>query len=511
LTEAVQTLSDSAVSEVAQLPPLTEQESHRLIELVWRFFCSLRLTLANLLGLGLGMILGTFVNPSNDSLANIERAFAGRPFVLALYRTFELHDLFRSWWFTLFLTSLALNLTACSLERLPRIYFLVRYPTLRLDDVKGLRYRALPAATSLPLDAIRTLLEKAGYRVKSNPREGGGADLFCERGRYARFGVWVVHLSLLMVLGGGVVGRLSAFEGTTDIPGNGGESDSMIIRNPDGSMFRRRLGVTVKCDDFRLKEFSPGRPKAFESDLRVLSQEPGREGQVLAKKTITVNDPLKFGGLTFYQATYRPLDEGQRARVALFDKASKQERLLNVGAGEPIEAAEGLTYQLVDYQDDFVGMGPAVQVVRTEEPPGALVQKARSGRPIPSAAAKLTSFWVFAKRPEFDRDNREDRFSLRFERLAQLYATGLQVARDPSIPVVYTGCFLLFVGIGIAFYASHRRIWARLDGGQLALGGAAHRNQEVFGDEFQALCEKLGLQARKGGELMPPRDASEPA
>jgi hypothetical protein len=39
----------NAVSEVAQLPPQTEEESHVFVENVWRFFCSLRLTLANLL------------------------------------------------------------------------------------------------------------------------------------------------------------------------------------------------------------------------------------------------------------------------------------------------------------------------------------------------------------------------------------------------------------------------------------------------------------------------------
>ena len=96
------------------------------VEHVWRFFCSLRLTLANLLGMFLAMIAGTFVNPANDSLTNIERAFANRTFVLWLYRTFELYDLFHSWWFTGLLLSLGLNLVACSLERLPRICDQVR-------------------------------------------------------------------------------------------------------------------------------------------------------------------------------------------------------------------------------------------------------------------------------------------------------------------------------------------------------------------------------------------------
>lgn len=478
MSEAV--APQDAVSEVAQLPALTEEESHFLVERVWRFFCSLRLTLGNMLGLFLAMIAGTFVNPANDSLANIERAFAHKPLLVWSYRTFELYDLFRSWWFTLLLLSLALNLIACSLERLPRIYFLVRYPTLRLEDVVGgLRFKAPEAETKLSADEVRRRLQEAGYRVQAFPRASGGADLFAERGRYARFGVWVVHISLLMVLGGGIVGRLTAFEGTAEVPQGGGQADAMIIRNPDGSAFRRKLGFIVKCDDFRLKEFSPGRVKAYESDLRVLDH-GGRE---LARKTITVNDPLKFADLTFYQASFRQLDEAQRARLTMIDKISGARRELLVSAGEPIEAAEGLSYQLVDYAADYQGMGPAVHVVRSQAGPAA----APEAKPSPA----LTSFWVFAKAPGFDRDNREDRFAFSFERITPFFATGLQIAKDPSIPVIYTGCFLLFLGIGIAFYTAHKRVWARVENGKLALGGAAHRNQEAFSSQFAELTGKL--------------------
>ena len=461
----------NAVSEVAQLPPSPPEEAHKLIEHVWRFFCSLRLTLANLLLLFLGMIAGTFVNPQNDSLQNIERAFAGRPAVLAAYRYFELYDLFHSWWFTALMLSLALNLIACSFERLPRIWYLVRYPQRRLDHVTGLRFKTPPVASALDADAVAARLREHGYRTQVID----GTYVFAERGRYARFGVWVVHISLLLILGGGVFGRLTAFEGTASVPQNGGVTTSFIQRNPDGSEFKHRLvdqdgkPFLVQCTDFRLKEFEPGRPKAFESDLVVYedqgSAEPGRE---LARTTITVNHPLRYGGLTFYQASYSQLDEGQRAKMTLFDKASGKSRSLMTGAGETIDAAEGLSYRVVEYNPDFAGMGPAVQVVRTED-------------------QKTSSFWVFARDPEFDRRNRPDRFAFSFERLAPLYATGLQIARDPSTPVIYTGCFLLFFGIGIAFYTSHKRVWAKVAEGKVAVAGASHRNAEAFSREFDEL------------------------
>src|SRR5436853_7647208 len=157
----------SAVSEVAQLPPPTEEESHRLIEHVWRFFCSLKLTLANLLLLFCGMIAGTFVNPQNDSLRNIERAFAGRPAVLAAYRWLELYDLFHSWWFTALLLSLALNLVACSLERLPRIHLQAKHPEKRLDRTRGLKLRA----GGTPSADLVSELGRRGYAVPVTRRD----------------------------------------------------------------------------------------------------------------------------------------------------------------------------------------------------------------------------------------------------------------------------------------------------------------------------------------------------
>ena len=466
----------NAVSEVAQLPAQTEEESALAIEKVWRFFCSLRLTLFNMLALFLGMIAGTFVNPSNDSLSNIEKAFAGRPGVLAVYRWFELYDLFHSWWFTALLLSLALNLVACSLERLPRIYYLVRYPERRLDRVVGLRFRVPSTESALSPDDVAQKLQARKFKVQVTD-----GFVFAERGRYARFGVWVVHISLLLVLGGGVFGRLTAFEGTSQVPQNGGVTTSFIQRNPDGTEFKHRLvdpdgkAFLVQCTDFRLKEFEPGRPKAFESDLIVFEDlgggEPGRE---LARATITVNHPLRYGGLTFYQASYAQLDEGMRAKLRMTDRATGMPRDLMVGAGETIQAAEGLAYQPIEYNPDFAGLGPALQLQRSED-------------------GRANTFWVFSRDAGFDQRNRGDRFSFSFERLAPLYATGLQVARDPSTPVIYTGCILLFLGIGIAFYTSHKRIWAQVTPGRIALGGASHRNAEGFSQEFDALCEELGL------------------
>ena len=453
---------DTAVSEVADLP---EGASSDVVDAVFRFFCSLKLTLANLLGLFLAMVAGTFVNPSQAGLAEIEQALSGRPAMLWSYRVFELYDLFHSWWFTTLLLSLALNLIACSIERLPRIYLLVRDPEQRLDKVKGLRLRASGESRG---ESVEEKLRARGYRISAQERDGG-TDIFAERGRFSRFGVWVVHLSLLLVLGGGIVGRLTAFEGIAQVPQNGGTVESMVLRTPDGSSPRKRLGFTIRCDDFRLKQFEDGAPKAYESDLVILDS----QGNEVKRGTINVNHPLQYAGLTIFQSSYQQLEDSERVRVKLTDKATGESREVLLGAGEKFEAADGLTYSAVDYNPDFAGLGPAVQLEREID-------------------GKASRFWVFARAPkDFDKQNRRDRFAVEFGGLAQLYATGLQIARDPSTPIIYLGCFFLFAGCAIAFYTAHKRIWVRVQGRSIELGGAAHRNPDGFRNEFEELCSEL--------------------
>jgi cytochrome c biogenesis protein len=439
-----------------------------MVERIFRLFSSLKLTLANLFAILLAMAAGTLVNPGNAPLAEIEKAFASRPFALWSYRWFELYDLFHSWWFTLLLLSLALNLIARSLEKLPEIHLQSKYPEKRLDRTRGLRLRASGA----PASDLASELRRRGYAVEVSAREGG-SDVFAERGRNSRYGVWVVHLSLLVILAGGIAGRLTAFEGTALVPQNGGEVQSFTLRTPDGFALRKRLGFTLRCTDFRLNQFERGAPKTYESDLVVLDD----QDRELKRATIDVNHPLQFGGLTILQSSYQPLEEGARARLRIVDNASGTGREVLLAAADKIEAAQGLTYSVVDYRQDLAGQGEAVQVLREEE-----------GR-------RPARFWAFTKAPEgFDARNRPDRFAVSFRGTAPLYATGLQIARDPSTPVVYLGCFLLFVGCGILFHTVHKRVWARVTRAGVELGGASQRNADAFRLEFESICSAVGLE-----------------
>jgi cytochrome c biogenesis protein len=131
----------------------------------------------------------------------------------------------------------------------------------------------------------------------------------------------------------------------------------------------------------------------------------------------------------------------------------------------------------MDYQPDYQGLGPAL-----------LVELEKPGQP-------NARFWLPQARPDFDRQ-RKDRYSFSFGGLNQAFYTGLQVAKDPGVNIVWVGCTLMVIGILIAFFMSHQRLWVRLtpsaDGRvEVVLAGSASKNRLAFEKKFEKIQSDL--------------------
>jgi cytochrome c biogenesis protein len=127
----------------------------------------------------------------------------------------------------------------------------------------------------------------------------------------------------------------------------------------------------------------------------------------------------------------------------------------------------------VDYQNDFQGLGPALLVV-LEKP----------GKP-------PAEFWLLKAYPNFDRQRGDTRY-LSFAGVDQIFYTGLQVAQDPGVNIVWVGCTLMVIGILIAFFMSHQRLWVRLSRGgdgrvEVVLAGSTNRNRLAFEKRFEKI------------------------
>jgi cytochrome c biogenesis protein len=107
-----------------------------------------------------------------------------------------------------------------------------------------------------------------------------------------------------------------------------------------------------------------------------------------------------------------------------------------------------------------------------------------------SAGNAPQQFVVFQNYPGLD-EKRGGDLIFTFDGISEKYYTGLQVAKDPGVWVVWLGCALMVVGICMAFFLSHRRIWVRVTHGRVTMGGSASKNPAGFQLVFDALVGKL--------------------
>ena len=126
--------------------------------------------------------------------------------------------------------------------------------------------------------------------------EDGKSYLFAQKGAYSRFGVYVTHTSILIIFVGAMIGNVWGYKAFVNIV-EGKAVNSVWPRSGKNPI---PLGFEVRNDDFKVEFYEGGgRPKEYSSDLVVLEN-----GQEVMKKTIEVNHPLNYKGLTFYQSSY---------------------------------------------------------------------------------------------------------------------------------------------------------------------------------------------------------------
>ncbi|MGD9077373.1 MAG: cytochrome c biogenesis protein ResB, partial [Desulfobacteraceae bacterium] len=81
------------------------------------------------------------------------------------------------------------------------------------------------------------------------------------------------------------------------------------------------------------------------------------------------------------------------------------------------------------------------------------------------------------------------------EKLENQYYTGLQVARDPGVSLVWLGCFVMVGGFFVTFFTSHRKVWVRVSKSgsktRISVAGRANKNPVGMERELEQVTSKL--------------------
>jgi cytochrome c biogenesis protein len=100
------------------------------------------------------------------------------------------------------------------------------------------------------------------------------------------------------------------------------------------------------------------------------------------------------------------------------------------------------------------------------------------------------TFIVLKNYPEMNAQRGDD-ITIDYEGTNARMYTGLQVAKDPGVEIVWIGCTLMCLGLYIAFFMSHKRIWVVVSKGHARMYGNANKNQAAFSMQFDDLADKL--------------------
>jgi cytochrome c biogenesis protein len=436
-------------------------------ERIYQFFASVRLSLFLFGVLAAASVVGTLI-PQESTVEQLAREYGPR--LSALIALLDLADMYHSWWFKVLIGLLGVNLIVCSLRRLPKTLTLMRAGTHPMDPARLAKMRSHKLVqVPLPLPQCQELLAahlRRRYSTCQWLEQGDRWQAMAEKGRFSRFAVYFVHLAVLLILSGALIGSIFGFRGSLTIP-QGGTADRIFI----GRHRVLPLGFSVRCDKFTVEFYQTGEPKEFRSDVSVLEH-----GQVVEQAAIRVNEPFTFRGITFYQATYG----SEPSAIVL------QVKDLTTGATRQLEAPfqeiitiPGTTDRLVvmDYAENVRGHGPAL-----------LVAVARENR-------QPASGWILTKQPEFH-GNRIDDLALSVVKYQTGFYTGLQVKKDPGVWVIYLGFSLMLLSMLLALYGSHRRLWFLLSPGvgsgtRIAAGGHSSKHQSAFAREFKKLTGEI--------------------
>lgn len=462
---------------------MTKSQSKADKNLVWSFFSSVKLTFVLLIILAIVSILGTLI-PQMPQRESVEFASRLSPGVFRLFSFLNLFDMYHSLWFRLLIGLLVLNLIICSLDRFPttwkRFSFRSRpdrnKPFQDISPEQSFLISGNEKDVASRVDRFLSDKYKKLKRIDANDR----ACFFGEKGRYAHFGVYVVHLSVLIILVGGLVGSFFGFEAFVKIS-EGEQVATAFTRN---TRIPLDLGFEVRCNRFFVDFYDSGAPKEFRSDLTFLVN-----SQAVKEASVRVNHPVQFRGITFHQSTYEPVP-GKRLHLKISTDTADVE-MIEIAAekGKPVQLPGGRGHFQVA---EMRMMGPV---------PAALIL-------IHPQQGEETRFWIFQdyervkkrlpqemlRSPKFNPAAFAP-YKFYLDSVESGYATGLQVSRDPGVPIVWIGCFLMVGGFFVTFFMSHRKIWVRVSndksGSKISVAGTASKNPVGLERELSQLTGNL--------------------
>lgn len=412
---------------------------------IFRLVADLRFSIFILLLISFFSIAGTVIEQDqsietyklNYPLINPVFGFLTWDYILQ----FGLDHVYKTWWFYALIFLFGLSLISCT--------FLQQFPSLKIARrcqffrTTGQFYR-LKISTILNNFSLNKILSKIKEEKYSIFQQKN--IIYCYKGLIGRIAPIIVHFSMILILLGTIVGSLFGFKAQEIVP----KTENFHIQNViNNGQFTIIPNTSARINDFWIIYTKNRNISQFYSDISILNN----QGNEVDRKTISVNYPLVYKGVYYYQTDWNLIGlrfqniKNEIIEYPLVNILNNQNKVWLTWIANNNSLNEGIV-AIIDNLEGYCS--------------------------------------IYNERGKFI-GNIELNENLTLDRSLTLSeiisSTGLQIKTDPGIPIIYIGFFFLMLSTLIS-YITYSQIWIIQKNKKLFIGGTTNRALFDFELEF---------------------------
>ena len=412
---------------------------------IFRLLADLRFSIFILLIISFCSITGTIIEQDqpleiyklNYPLTNPIFGFLSWDKILKL----GLDHVYTTWWFLSLIFLFGSSLTLCSfLQQLPSLkiarrcqFFRTRNPFYKLKISTILE--------NFSFNQILFRIQKNKYSIFQQKNM-----IYCYKGLVGRIAPIIVHLSMILILLGTIIGSLFGFKAQEIVPKTENFHIQNIITTGSSSIIPN---TSTRVNDFWITYTPTKTISQFYSDISILNN----QGTEMLRKTISVNYPLVYKGIYYYQTDWNLIGLrfknylNQIIEYPLINNFENQNKVWVTWVSNDQNSQEGFII-ILDNLEGYCSVYNST---------GQFLGNLELNETIP--VNTLTTF------------------------LEIISSTGLQIKMDPGIPIIYLGFFFLMFSTLIS-YITYSQIWMIKQNQQIFIGGTTNRAIFEFELEF---------------------------
>ena len=411
---------------------------------IFRLIADLRFAIFLLLLISIFSIIGTIIEqdqPIEVYKLNYPLMNSGWP-ILTWYQIlqFGLDHVYKTWWFFILIFLFGLSLTTCTfLQQFPSLKIARRCQFFRTTN----QFYRLKISTTLKkfsFNKILVRIKQDEYSVFQQKNI-----VYCYKGLIGRIAPILVHLSIILILIGSIFGSFFGFKAQEIIPKTENFHIQNVLNNNQLTFIPK---TSVRINDFWIIYSKAKSISQFYSDISILD----KQGNEVERKTISVNYPLIYKGIYYYQTDWNIIglrfqdSNNKIIEYPLISFLNNQKVWLTW-----ISNNELLTNGIIAIIDNLEGY-----------------------------CSFYNETGNFLGNIELN-ETIDLKYSLTLIEI--LSSTGVQIKTDPGILIIYFGFFFLMLSTLIS-YVTYSQVWLVQKDKKLFIGGTTNRAIFDFELEF---------------------------